>query len=422
MLYNDSVNARKLSRSVSALSHDRRARILVFTGARQTGKTTMARYSFPYYEYLSIEDPVIREQYARLNAAQWKEQYPMAILDEVQKEPSLIESIKSVYDQWDFPRYILLGSSQLLLLEKVRESLAGRCAIIELFPLTIPELQSVGWENEPADSLFQQCLQHPEAIPNFLPSFLLDKRMAQKKAAYDFYLRFGGYPALVGSEMTDDGRYRWLGDYVRTYLERDIRDLASFRDLEPFVKLQKYLALRTAQTVNATAIAGQLGVSVKTVQRYIRYFELSYQAISLPAWSRNGGKRLVKSPKLHYLDNGVLQAVLQKQGGITGAEFESLVVAEIYKQMRSVMLDRPIYHLRTQDGAEIDLLIELQEGYLAFEIKMADKTRPSDARHLKNLSLMLDKPLLHGFVLSNDNETQPFAPGITALHAAYFLG
>jgi hypothetical protein len=120
-------------------------RIIILTGARQTGKTTLARNAFPGYAFLSIEDPILRQSYAGLSAAQWRDLYPRAILDEVQKQPVLIESIKSVYDQWPEPRYILLGSSQLLLLEKVKESLAGRCHIVELFPLTLPELGTESW-------------------------------------------------------------------------------------------------------------------------------------------------------------------------------------------------------------------------------------------------------------------------------------
>jgi predicted AAA+ superfamily ATPase len=413
---------RKLAPYVQDLSKGAHGRILVLTGARQTGKTTLIRQAFPDYEYLSIEDPVARGQYAKLSAAQWKKLYPCAVLDEIQKAPLLIESIKSVYDQWSEPRYILLGSSQLLLLEKVRESLAGRCAIIELFPLTLPELLTNDWDDPAQYSLFQRYVLQPDLTPDFLPSFLFDKQAAEKKAVWDYYVQFGAYPALTNKDLSDEERYRWLRDYVRTYLERDIRDLTSFRDLEPFVKLQRYLAAQTAQIINASAVAVQLGVSVKTVQRYIRYFELSYQAIMLPAWSRNNNKRLTKAPKLHYLDHGVLQAVLQKRGGLTGAEFESLVISELYKQVRNLHIDANFYHLRTQDGAEVDLLLELESGYIAFEIKMAEKTRSADARHIRNVASILDKPLLHGFIISNDPETFTPASQITAVNAAYFLG
>ncbi|HOV94883.1 MAG TPA: AAA family ATPase [Spirochaetales bacterium] len=135
--------------------HEPQGRIVVLTGARQTGKTTFARTLLPDYQFLPIEDPVLRQSYARLTAAQWKELYPKAILDEVQKEPQLVEGLKSVYDQWPEPRYILTGSSQLLLTDKLRESLAGRCTIVELYPLTLPELETESWQKPVQPSFFQ---------------------------------------------------------------------------------------------------------------------------------------------------------------------------------------------------------------------------------------------------------------------------
>jgi len=414
------------SRKVFAYIHEQAARsmgrILVFTGARQTGKTTLARTGFPGYEYLSIEDPILRDQYKKLSAAQWKTLYPHAILDEVQKEPLLIESIKAVYDQWPEPRYILLGSSQLLLLEKVKESLVGRCAILDLLPLTVPELETERWEDVVEDSLFQVLLKKPSELPKMLPSSLLDPRHAIKQKAWDHYIRFGGYPALSSSDFSDEDRFAWLKQYVRTYLERDLRDLASFRDLDPFIRVQHFVALNTACIANISSMANQARVSDKTAQRYLRYLELSYQVLIIPAWFRSEWKKLVKSPKVHFLDNGVLQAVLQKRGGITGQEFESLVVSELYKQTRTLVMDARFSFLRTQDGREVDLLIELPQGYLAFEVKMASRISTGDARHLRGLADFLDKPLLHSFILSNDPETKSISAEITAVHAAYFLG
>ena len=402
------------------------SRIVVLTGARQTGKTTLARHLFPDYKFLSIEDPVLRSTYARLTALQWKELYPKAILDEVQKEPLLIESIKSVYDQWEEPRYVLSGSSQLLLLEKVKESLAGRCTIIDLYPLTIPELETESWDDPVADSPFQTMLTNADDIARLLhatlPDFRLDVNFAKKMKAWDHYVRFGGYPALTNPDLTDEDRFEWLANYVRTYLERDVREIAMFRDLEPFIKLQRYIALQTAGVLNYSAIGHNIGVTVKTVQRYIHYLELSYQALVLQPWSRNEARRLIKSPKIHVLDYGVLQAIVQKRGSPTGPEFESIVVAEMYKQAKTIRSDAHFWYLRTFDGMEIDFLVELSQGYLAFEIKTSEKASRSDARHLKGLADMLDKPLLHSFVLSNDMATTRLAPGITALHPAYLLG
>ncbi len=416
------IKNRQISSLINAIKNKKHARIIVLTGARQVGKTTLIKRFFKDYEYISVEDPVNRSNYTSLTSAEWQHFYPKAALDEVQKEPMLIESIKATYDQYDDVQYILLGSSQLLLLQKVRESLAGRCVIFDMYPLTLPELAGSSWTDEPKSSVLQEMLASPLNPCSFLPSFLLDKRQTIKKQSWNHYLKFGAYPALVDESMRDDDRYMWLKNYVRTYLERDIRDLADFRSLDPFVKLQHIMAIQTAQVINASSIAVKIGTSSKTVQRYIEYLNIGYQTITLPAWYRNRGKRLSKAPKLHYLDNGVLQAVLKKRGGITGNEFESLVIAEIYKQAKNSMIEASFYHLRTQDGREVDLLVELEEGYFAFEIKMTDKVSKTDARHLKNLDEILDKPLLNSFVLSNDHKTQQLGDKIIAVNANMFLG
>ena len=240
--------------------------------------------------------------------------------------------------------------------------------------------------------------------------------------AYSHYLKYGGFPAVSGDDCDEAEKFDWLDNYVRTYLERDIRDLASFRDLEPFIKLQQYLAANTGNLINASSIANQLGISMKTVQRYIRYFEISYQSIQLPSWSRNRNRRMVKAPKIHYMDHGVVQAVLNKRGGMTGNEYESAVIAEIYKQVKTDRAPVQFSFLRTYDGKEVDLLLELSDCYYAFEIKMAGKVSQTDARHLFGLDEILDKPVKKAFLLSNDEETKHFNDKTIALHTAMFLG
>lgn len=413
---------RQIEKTISSVKNKKQARIIVFTGARQVGKTTLVKQILPEYEYLSIEDPVLRKSYLNLSATLWKTQYPKAILDEVQKEPQLIESIKATYDIYDDVRYVLLGSSQLLLLEKVRESLAGRCIIYELYPLTLPELATTDWNDAIILSEWQKILNGDTDTSTLLPSFLMDKRQSTKLTSWQHYLKYGAYPALVDEEMNDEDKYVWLKNYVNTYLERDVRDLASFRDLEPFIKLQRAVATYTGCLFNASNFARDLGVNSKTVQRYLEYLRLSYQVIILPAWERNATKRLTKAPKIHFMDNGVLQAVLQKRGGINGNEFESLIISEIYKQAKNIFSDVSFYHLRTQDGREVDLLVETQNGYYAFEIKMADRISAIDARHLINIETILDKPLICGFILSNDNETRQITPNIIGVNATMFLG
>jgi len=411
---------RKIVPHIQERNRSKFSRIIVLTGARQTGKTTLVKKAFPHYAYVSIEDPALRGTYANLSAQQWAKLYPNALVDEVQKEPKIVESIKATYDQCDEPRYILLGSSQLLLMEKVRESLAGRCSIIEMYPLTLPELQTDDWDDNISDSLFQNLLK--SGGHEYLPSFLLDASRTKKLEAYAHYLKYGGFPAISGDDSGEDEKFEWLHNYVRTYLERDIRDLASFRDLDPFVKLQQYLAINTGNLINASSISKLLGINIKTVQRYITYFEISYQAIVLPAWSKNQNKRLVKAPKVHQMDQGVVQAVLRKRGGMTGNEYESAIIAEIYKQAKNVQSLAQFSFLRTHDNKEVDLLLEFPDFYYAFEIKAANRVNRVDARHLFGLEELLDKPIKKAFLLSNDEETKHFDDKTVALHAAMFLG
>ena len=396
-------------------------RIIVFTGARQTGKTTIAQHNFSDYSYLAVDDVIKSSNFINLTSEQWAQIYPQAVLDEIQCKPQLVHSIKATYDQFSNTRYVLLGSSQFLLLEKVRESLAGRCVIMEIFPLTLPEMMTNSFEDTIKSSFFAKYIKNQHGTDIIYPSFALDPRFAEKKNVYDFYLRYGGYPFLTNNELTDEEREEWLKMYVRTFLERDIRDLVSFRDLEPFVKLQRYLANTTGCLANYSSIAKETGVSVPTVQRYLCYMEISYQSLTLPAWFANPLKKLVKAPKIHFLDNGVLRAVLQKKGSVTGNEYESSIISEIYKQIKTYRLPVVCYHLRTQDGREVDLLLEAEDYFIAIEIKVSENINHTDAKHLIELQFILNKPLKQSFILSNDMRTQYLTDNITAMHAAAFL-
>ncbi|NOY50365.1 MAG: ATP-binding protein [Chlorobi bacterium] len=399
-------------------SQSRFGRIIVLTGARQTGKTTLAKHLFPNYQYISVEDPVAVQEFKKLTAAQWNSLFPKAILDEIQKEPQLIESIKSVYDQYPDAEYIMLGSSQITLLRKVRESLAGRSQLVEMYPLTLPEMLTKGWETEIGLSYYQNLILNNS---NHLDPFLLKKDHPNKQETFETYLKFGAYPAISDTSIPDDEKNEWLNNYVRTYLERDIRDLAELRNLEPFTKVQKLLALNTAQLLNYSRIAAEAGVSSKTVQRFLEYMNISYQTLLLQPWCKNIKKRMVKSPKAHYLDTGVLRAILRKNDTLNGHEFESAIVSEIYKQTKVLNLDLSFYHLRTLDGREVDLLIETEEGYIAVEIKIAETVRTADAGHLRGLNNILDKPVLQKFVISNDMNARELEDGVIAISAVQFL-
>ena len=397
-------------------------RITTLTGARQTGKTTLVKEAFPDFDYISLEDPITRPDYAAMSAVQWHQQHPNVVLDEVQKLPQLIESVKAVYDEYTDARFVLLGSSQILLLEQVKESLAGRTALIELYPLTLPERLTTSWKDEIKTSRLVQLLSNPsdtaclQGIPQTSQSF------AQADTEFTEYLQYGAMPAIVDDSLEASEKRDWLRDYVSTYLQRDVRDLANLRELEPFVRAQKTLSSLTSQLLNTSTLAKQAGITNVTAKRFIHYLEVSYQIVLLQPWFRNQNKRLSKSPKVHFLDPGIQRILLSRTGELTGGEFESAIVSEFYKQIKNNRLDIECYHLRSLDGKEVDLLLELESGYIAVEVKMSKKVSLSDARHLRKLGDILDKPLLHSLVVSNDPRVQVWDEGrITALPAAWLF-
>jgi len=398
-------------------------RLVVVTGARQTGKTTLVKAAFPDWPYISLEDPVVRPSYARLSAADWIARYPLAVLDEVQKVPSLVESIKAAYDASDTVRYLLLGSSQILLLSKVRESLAGRVAIEELWPLTLPELATNGWDEPVTTSRFVEWLcQGGGDCRALLGATVSSASEARAGIDLERYLQWGGMPAVHDPDFTDGERRDWLTDYRRTYLQRDVADLAALRDLEPFVRAQDALALRTGTLVNLADLGRAASISPQTAGRFLRYLELSYQVLVLPPFHRNLEKRLAKMPKVHLMDPGVGRAITGRWGQLTGEEFESAVVSEIVRQVRSAGFRWPFFHLRTHDGREVDLLIELEAGFVAVEVKQTAGVARSDARHLRGLQSFLDRPLLGSVVLSQDRDARELEPGVVALPVAWALG
>jgi predicted AAA+ superfamily ATPase len=398
------------------------SRLVVLTGARQTGKTTLVRQTFPDVPYLSFEDPVVRPTYSRLSAAEWVEKYPTAILDEVQKSPAVIESVKAAHDSAAHVRYFLLGSSQILLLSKVRESLAGRAALEELWPLTLPEIATSSWDEPVQDSRFVRWLKGDLGDHQpLLDSPLESPGFARMEADFERYLRFGGMPVVHDPELSDSEREEWLANYQRTYLERDVTDLAAMRDLEPFVLAQRALAARTGRLVNFSDLARNAAIAVPTARRFLRYLELSYQVVVLHPYYRNPEKRLARMPKIHFVDPGVLRSITRRSGTPTGEEFESAVVAEVFKQVRNAALKVDFHHLRTYDGREVDLLLELEQGFVAIEVKMTEHVHPTDARAVRGLGSFLDKPLLKSVILSQDRDARLLEEGVLGVPAAWAL-
>ncbi len=399
--------------------------VVLVMGARQTGKTTLLRHLCPDYAYVSFDDPVVRPQLLSMSAVDWLASYRRVILDEVQKAPVMFDTVKAMVDMRPDCRVVLSGSSQIMLMERVKESLAGRVSIFEMYPLTLPEMSTEGWDDPLRGSRLCRFLTDNSRDPRVFSGIpQADEGYAKQKRIWERYLNVGAMP-LVWKEPfsgNEEDCVVWLHDYVRTYLQRDLRDLVMLRELEPFVLAQKSVAARTAGVLNAANLARDAQISPSSARRFLTYLEISYQIIQLRPWFGNQSKRLVKSPKLHMLDPGVMRAILGKREELSGAEFESAVVAEIVKQLKSLDIPAAPCFLRTHDGLELDLLLELEDGFIPVEIKRSDHITRHDARHLFGVQAILDKPVIMGLLLSNDPRVQAFSDKVMALPVAWALG
>jgi predicted AAA+ superfamily ATPase len=386
--------------------------------------------AFPEYPHVSLDAPMERALYSEMTPADWLARFPVAVLDEVQKMPSLMDTIKACYDRNAKAKYILLGSSQILLMKQIGETLAGRAAIREIYPFSVPELLRLRHGKMASAGSLLGLLSSDDPLRYLDEAFPLDSGMSKESAesamVWDYFLHWGGMPRIADPEWSDDDRFEWLNDYQNAYLQRDLADLARIDRLEPFVRAQKAAAMRTATLVNHAEIARLSEISSPTAKEFMRYLEISYQVIQIPAWFRNMEKRLAKQSKLHFLDPGIRRAILRSRGEPDGFEFESAVVAEIFKRIRSARLPMELFHLRTSDGREVDLLIEREDGFIAIECKQTQNPQSTDARHFRRLAELLDKPLLLALIVCGGKKIRKFnfdkELSVTAIPAHLLLG
>jgi uncharacterized protein len=314
--------------------------VIVLTGPRQSGKTTLVRTAFADKPYANLEAPDVRER-ALIDPRGFLESLPEGgVLDEVQRAPELLSFIQVDVDIRRQPgRWVLTGSQNLLLLSGVSQSLAGRAALLELLPFSVAELRAGGWLES---DLFGMLWR-------------------------------GGYPALF--DRGEDPA-AWLASYVATYVERDVRQTLNVGDLLAFQTFLRLAAARSGQLLNLSQLGGDAGIVHNTAKSWIGVLEASYLATRLPPFHRNFGKRLVKTPKLHWLDSGVACYLLGIRTGeelrlhpLRGAIFESWVVSEIIKAHRNVGRQPKLSFFRDAHGLEIDILIEDGVGLTGVEVK-----------------------------------------------------
>jgi hypothetical protein len=379
-------------------------RIVVLTGARQTGKTTLAKRLYPELKYINLDAPENRDTLRSLTTFAWAKTIGNAVIDEAQKEPVVFEKVKYAYDEGSIHFTVLTGSSQILLLKKIRETLAGRAFFFELWPLMQCELNASPSNEKESFPLLDAMLtkQSVSAVLSDVAPVLLNAHANACQEAEDYILEWGGMPALLN--LPEEDRWLWLKNYEYTYLERDLADLAKLDDLMPFRKFQQLSALRSAQLLNYSALARDTGISVDTARRYMEYLKLSYQVVLLQPYYRNLTSSVVKTPKLYWMDIGIWRHLTGFRGGLTGQLYETMVVGEIVKWLRTRQRDVNVYFYRTRSGNEVDLLLEMSSGIMGIEIKSRASLASKDIRSMQKVAQELGERWCGGMVVYSGNE------------------
>ena len=391
-------------------------RVVVITGARQTGKTTLTKRVYGELRYINLDAPENRDTLRELSTAAWSRSVGEAIIDEAHKEPSVFEKVKYAFDEGQISFTVLTGSSQILLLQKIRESLAGRAFFYELWPLMQCELLRSSKSGKPGPPLLERFFSS-ESVSEVLskvPETLLEEEDYLYRESESHILKWGGMPALL--ELSEDDRWQWLKNYGYTYLERDLADLARLDDLMPFRKFQRLSALRSGMLLNYSEIARDAGISVDTARRYLEYLRISYQTALLQPYYRNLTSTVVKTPKLFWIDVGIWRQLTGFRGEMSGQLYETMVVGEIVKWMKTCQCESDLYFYRTRSGMEIDLLLETPVGVIGMEIKSRRTVSEKDVSSLKTIAQTLSAKWRGGIVLyTGDRIIRIASPDIWAL-------
>lgn len=330
--------------------------IVIVTGPRQSGKTTLCRSTFPDKAYVSLEALDTRE-FAHTDPRGFLAEYSEgAIIDEIQQAPELLSYLQGEVDARPDPgRFILTGSQHFGLSDAIAQSLAGRCGILALLPPNLEELRH--FPNAPKD--LYATLWH------------------------------GAYPRIHDRNIP---AHQWLSDYTTTYVQRDVRQVINIGDLLTFSNFLKLCAGRTAQEINLSSLSNDVGVSHNTIRTWLSILETSYLVYRLPAWHSNIRKQVVKAPKLHFLDSGLACYLLGirepeqlRHHPLRGSIFESWVVSELYKAQIHHGEQPNMFHYRETRGPEIDLLIPHGDRLHAIEIKSAATVAQDFFKHFQYL-------------------------------------
>lgn len=389
-------------------------RLVMITGARQTGKTTLARALYPNLRYVSLDEIEARLQLQEMPTRAWASVVGHAILDEAQKEPAIFDKIKFAYDSGAIDFSVLLGSSQILMMNRIRETLAGRVFIYELWPLMLTELLAA--ERVLQQPLFAHLLHgdaNADTLFAELPPLLLGDDAWVRQQWFRYGLQWGGMPGLLTLNETE--RREWLSAYTNTYLERDLTDIARLDDLLPYRRFMRLAALRSGQLLSYADLARDADVSPTTARNYLNYLQLSFQIYLLPPYFASETKRLIKAPKLYWIDLGLWRHQTNYWGDITGQLLETYVVGEALKWIKTTGSTAEAWFYRTHGGLEVDLLITTDQGVWGIEIKSSPQVKAAQGNSLQRLAQEFGESWRGGIVTYAGTKVEQLAPNLWAV-------
>jgi len=386
-----------------------RSRVVLLSGARQVGKTTLSMEltKNKNYTYLTFDDEITYLS-AKSNITGFIADIKKpVIIDEVQRIPELFLAIKRDVDTNHEPgRYLLTGSANPLLLPRMGDSLAGRMEIIDLMPFSMGELNNT--QESFIDMIFtQQKVNQPS-------------KQLSKEDLYQQIIR-GGYPSV--QQLDAEGCDAWMRSYLNLLLQRDIKDLAQIEKLTEIPNLLRVLAARAANLLNVADVARDVKLVAKTIERYVALLEAIFLVNRQQPWSTNITQRFIKAPKLYLIDSGLLAYLLDTnlQKALTnsmhmGKIVENFVVGELKKQATWSKTTIKLYHCRTEGGAEVDVILEDRSGnIIGIEIKSNEKATQDDFKGLAYLQNKIKDKFLMGIVLHMGNQILPFGKNLYAV-------
>lgn len=377
---------------------------VVVTGARQTGKSTLAQALTPGDRRFVSLDDLDAMELARRDPEALVEGPPVT-LDEVQREPDLLRAVKRAIDRKRRAgQFLLTGSANLLLMRGVSESLAGRASYLTLWPMARREQRGLG-----RCGLWEELLS---AKDSEWPGLL--RRDTAGQEDWVALSRRGGFPTPAVHMRTAAERVVWFEGYVRTYLERDLQTLSSIAALPDFRRLMRAACLRLGQLVNQTELARDVALPQPTVHRYLNLLETSYLLVRVPAYAVNRTKRLIKTPKLYWGDVG-LALHLAGLAEPTGAHLENLVLHDLLCWRDSRVERAEILYWRTAPGEEVDFVVEAGRQLLPIEVKATPRPRLRDAAPLRAFRAEYGKAARTGLLVHTGTAVEWLAPDVLAV-------